>query len=161
MPAQEGCLPKGYLHGGCLHGGVPAWGVSAQGGVCPGGSCALSHHAFVNCMLPPHQLSVSTCATPYIVWPRCMLLYTPPPPVNRMTDRCKNITLPQTLFAGGKKSQLFLQKPWNWCYRLWDEVECIGWFTSKTKTTFVWCNFPFLSFLILTFLLTFDFDLRP
>ena len=27
---------------------------------------------------------------------------TPPPPVNRMTDRCKNITLPQTSFAGGK-----------------------------------------------------------
>ena len=25
------------------------------------------------------------------------------PPVNRMTDRCKNITLPQTSFAGGKK----------------------------------------------------------
>ena len=25
-----------------------------------------------------------------------------PPPMNRMTDRCKNITLPQTLFAGGK-----------------------------------------------------------
>ena len=24
-----------------------------------------------------------------------------PPPVNRMTDRCKNITLPQTSFAGG------------------------------------------------------------
>ena len=23
------------------------------------------------------------------------------PPVNRMTDRCKNITLPQTSFAGG------------------------------------------------------------
>ena len=28
------------------------------------------------------------------------------PPVNRMTDRCKNITLPQTSFAGGN-------------YRLW------------------------------------------
>ena len=32
-----------------------------------------------------------------------------PPPVNRMTDRCKNITLPQTSFAGGnncfKKTQ--------------------------------------------------------
>ena len=26
----------------------------------------------------------------------------PPPPVTRMTDRCKNITLPQTSFAGGK-----------------------------------------------------------
>ena len=25
------------------------------------------------------------------------------PPVNRITDTCKNITLPQTLFAGGKK----------------------------------------------------------
>ena len=25
------------------------------------------------------------------------------PPVNRMTNRCKNITLPQTLFAGGNK----------------------------------------------------------
>ena len=24
------------------------------------------------------------------------------PPMNRMTDRCKNITLPQTPFAGGK-----------------------------------------------------------
>ena len=24
------------------------------------------------------------------------------PPVNRMTDRCKNITLSQTSFAGGK-----------------------------------------------------------
>ena len=28
-----------------------------------------------------------------------------PPPVNRMTDRCKNITLPQTSFAGGKSSR--------------------------------------------------------
>ena len=25
-----------------------------------------------------------------------------PPPANRMTDRCKNITLPQTSFAGSK-----------------------------------------------------------
>ena len=27
-------------------------------------------------------------------------------PVNRMTDRCKNITLPQTSFAGGNKKWL-------------------------------------------------------
>ena len=27
------------------------------------------------------------------------------PPVNRMTDRCKNITLPQTSFAGGKNQR--------------------------------------------------------
>ena len=29
-----------------------------------------------------------------------------PPPVNRMTNRCKNITLPQTSFAGGNKPKL-------------------------------------------------------
>ena len=34
---------------------------------------------------------------------QCMLGYHPSP-VNRMTDRCKNITLPQTLFAGGNKN---------------------------------------------------------
>ena len=27
----------------------------------------------------------------------------PPAPVNRMTNRCKNITLPQNSFAGGNK----------------------------------------------------------
>ena len=27
----------------------------------------------------------------------------PPPPVNRITDRCKNITLSQTSFAGSNK----------------------------------------------------------
>ena len=30
------------------------------------------------------------------------------PPVNRMTNRCKNITLPQTSFAGGKKKRYIL-----------------------------------------------------
>ena len=34
----------------------------------------------------------------------------PLPPVNRMGDRCKNITLPQTSFAGGNSS-IF----WSWC----------------------------------------------
>ena len=30
------------------------------------------------------------------------------PPVNRMTNRCKNITLPQTSFAGGNKDMLVM-----------------------------------------------------
>ena len=43
-------------------------------------------------------------ADPLVMWP---VLHagkpTPPPtPVNRMTHRCKNITLPQTSFAGSK-----------------------------------------------------------
>ena len=77
----RGVCPGGCLPRGCLPRGVSAQGVSAWGCVCPGGrgwSCDLSHHAFdVTCMPPPHQLSVSTCTDPYIVWPGCMLGYTP------------------------------------------------------------------------------------
>ena len=32
-------------------------------------------------------------------------MQTPPPTVNRMTHTCKNITLPQTSFADGKKRE--------------------------------------------------------
>ena len=32
------------------------------------------------------------------------------PPVNRMTDRCKNITLPQTSFAGGNEFKFFFHR---------------------------------------------------
>ena len=35
----------------------------------------------------------------------------PPSPMNRMTDRCKNITLPQTSFAGGNKKAFQLECP--------------------------------------------------
>ena len=73
-------------------GAVCLMGVSAGGAVV---SYDLSHHAFdVTCMLSQHQLNVNTSAAAYIVWPWCMMGYNPPP-VNRMTDRCKNITLPQ------------------------------------------------------------------
>ena len=70
-------LPEGvYLPGGtCWQGGVPVQGVYLPEGGRPRD---LSHHAFdVTCMLPPHQLSVSTCAALYIVWPRRMPGYTP------------------------------------------------------------------------------------
>ena len=33
------------------------------------------------------------------------------PPVNRMTDACENITLPQTSFAGGKNKKILVLKP--------------------------------------------------
>ena len=38
-----------------------------------------------------------------------------PPPVNRMTDACKNITVSQTLFAGGKHGATPSLMPEN-CY---------------------------------------------
>ena len=53
--------------------------VSVEGGLCPRGSLS-----------------------------RGSLSGRAPPRVNRMTDRCKNITLPQTSFAGGNEKNLFL-----------------------------------------------------
>ena len=67
-----------YSGGG---GGVPAQGVYLPGGVhLPRGEGV------------PAQRGVPDSGA-------CWDTYTPP--VNRMTDRCKNITLPQTSFAAG------------------------------------------------------------
>ena len=61
--------------GGAWSGGVCSEGCLVQGGSAPGGGG----------WWYPSMPEADT------------------PPVNRMTDRCKNITLPQTLFAGGNK----------------------------------------------------------
>ena len=47
----------------------------------------------------------------------CMLGYTPP--VNRMTDKCKTITLPQTSFVGGKNISVN-----GLCYRTTNLKSC-------------------------------------
>ena len=87
-PATGGCLPAGgisllvgLLPGGCLlpgEGGLPAGGFPCQGGSFPGGCLLLG-----GCLLPG--------GSPW--WET--------PSVNRMTNRCNNITLPQASFAGG------------------------------------------------------------
>ena len=72
LTVSQHALPGGVPAGG----GVPAQGggVSARGVYLPrGGGCTCQ--------------GVSCPGTP--------------PPMNRMTDRCKNITFPQTSFAGG------------------------------------------------------------
>ena len=71
-------LPTGFTY---LGGYLPRGGVPAQGR----GTCPRVGYLPRGC----------TCLGVYL--PRYS-----PAPVNRMTDRCKNITLPQTLFAGGK-----------------------------------------------------------
>ena len=78
LPAQGVYLPRGvYLRGGCTcpRGCTCQGGVPAQGGGVPAQGCVPAGGV-------PAQVL---------------------PPVNRMTDRCKNITLPQTSFAGAKK----------------------------------------------------------
>ena len=103
LTASQHALPGGYLPEG-----VPTWGVYLPGeylpGVCtcPGGVPAGGVY-----------LPGGSC-TRWGYLPRGMYLLggvylpeggncpgTTPPPVNRVTDRCKNITLPQSSFAGG------------------------------------------------------------
>ena len=77
VSAPGGCL----LPGGVCSGRV---GVSALGGVCSWGGVCSGGSAPGGCGIPA-----------------CTEADTPP--VNRMTDRCKNITLPQTSFVGGNE----------------------------------------------------------
>ena len=57
----------------------------------------------VGCV-PPAALAIWGVSTRHPPRTRLPLPRSRHPPVNRMTDRCKNITLPQTSFAGGKNS---------------------------------------------------------
>ena len=93
-PSKQECIPAGCVPSTAVAvcwGGMSAWGVSAQGrvsprgvsvqgglprGVCPGGC------------LPGRCLPGGRGCLP-----QCMLGYTPP--VNKITDACENITLPQ------------------------------------------------------------------
>ena len=88
-------------------GGVPTWGCTCPGGcTClgvylPGGVSAQGGVYLPKGGVPAQGVPAQGgwgCTCPWGV-PAQVL-----PPVNRMTDRCKNITLPQTSFAGGKKS---------------------------------------------------------
>ena len=83
-PSREG----GVCPGGCLPRGLSALGVSAYMGVCLGGVC------LVGCL--PRGMCLPGCVCLGGV---CLVGCTlpPPPPVNRMTDACKNITFPQLL----------------------------------------------------------------
>ena len=97
-----GCLLPGeclLLGGWLLPGGVCSGrvGVSAPRGclLWEGGGCLLW-----GCLLLGRCLLWGVCSGgvwyPSMHWGRH-------PPVNRMTDRCKNITLPQTSFVGGNE----------------------------------------------------------
>ena len=98
------CAGRVSAPGGCLLPGVSAWGVSAPEGVsAPGGVC--SHWG---CLLPlgisgPGGLLLGVMSGSRGMSPRGLsapgrefvsqhALRQTPPPVDRITDRCKNIT---------------------------------------------------------------------
>ena len=95
LPPQQPCMPPGNH-------------------TCPPKNHAqpspATMHALPQQCMPPcnhacHPSNHALPQQPYMAPPATM--HTPPktthtPPVNRMTNRCKNITLPQTSFAGGK-----------------------------------------------------------
>ena len=118
VPAQGVYLPGGvpacgegvYLPGGYLPGGVPARGVYlprgvylhvGRGCICPGGCTMWPIPSCIWCYLYAASSPTEThqhCSCLYSAGWSCdlqgILGYTPPP-VNRITHTCKNITLPQ------------------------------------------------------------------
>ena len=82
---MKGCLARGLsVQGVCAHGCLIG-GVSAQGVVCPGGVCP-------GVCVPRGVCLGSVC--PWGCLPGGVSVM-----LNRMMDRCKNITLPQ-LYEG-------------------------------------------------------------
>ena len=102
LTISQDALPEGCI---CL-GWVYLLGVYLLGGcTCPGGVPAGRVYLPGGCTCWGVDLLEGWPAGGVPAWgvPAQVL-----PPVNRMTDRCKNITLPQTSFAGVKKLLLIL-----------------------------------------------------
>ena len=91
-------MPRGvYLPGGCTcPGGVPGQGVYLPGGYLARG-CTCPGVYLPRGDVPAWGCTCREGGLPAGGVPAQVL----PPPVNRMTDRCKNITLPQTSVADG------------------------------------------------------------
>ena len=98
----------GVVSGGGVSKGYLPRGVSEEGGVCLGVYVqGVYTHQTQRQTPPPAYPIVCWDAQPLPI--ACCDTHTPSPPfpVNRMTGRCKNITLPQTSFTGGKYVKLF------------------------------------------------------
>ena len=91
-----------------MHYGGGKGGYLPRGCTCPGGgTCRGRRYLSGGCTCRGNWYLSGGCTLPRGYVPLvlgCRQGYLPryPPPVNRMTDRCKNITLPQASFAGGK-----------------------------------------------------------
>ena len=94
-----GLLGRGSpWQGGLLGGGLLGWGSPWQGVSLAEGSPWWGS--------PWQGVSLAGVSLG-VMWPARHAGKPAPSPVNRMTNRCKNIFLPQTSFAGGNKTVLF------------------------------------------------------
>ena len=95
-----------------LPGGVPARGCTCLGVYLPR-RCTCLEGTYQGVYLPMGVCTFPggcTCPGVCVYLPGGCTCPGTPPPVNRMTDRCKNITLPQTSFAGGNKPRISTNK---------------------------------------------------
>ena len=102
-PGRGVLLGRGYPWQGGLPGrGSPwQWGLFGRGVSLAGGSPWQGG-------LPARGVSLAEGGLPGRGDGGCFPAYTEAyPPVNRMTDACENITLPQTSFAGGNKGNVY------------------------------------------------------
>ena len=90
MAGEHVCISNSG--GACLTGGHVWQGACMAGGVNTRGLCMAGGMHGRGCMAGQHAWHTS-------------------PPVDRITDVCKNITLPQTLFAGGKYTNSLIVSP--------------------------------------------------
>ena len=90
LPGGEVSVPGGLPGGGSPWWGSPWWGPPWQGVSLVGG-------------LPGGGLPGGGKGSPWQGVSLAGGVSLADPPVNRMTDACENITLPQTSFAGGNK----------------------------------------------------------
>ena len=106
--------------GGCTcPRGVPVGGVyMPRGGTCPGGVPVQGD--------VPAQGVVCTCPE----WAPAQVL----PPVNRMTDKCKYITLPQTSFGDGKNESGYSSSRTSFVLRV-ATISLVHWLFKFAKHT--------------------------
>ena len=105
LSTQEG-IPVGCVP--LLQWSSLRWG-GGGGAVCPGDDQGGGHP-----QTHRHVPSPQTQTPPFAILhvgiqpPMPIACWITPPPMNRMTDRCKNITLPQTSFEGGNYKCFFI-----------------------------------------------------
>ena len=115
-PGGGSTCPGGYLLGWGL-GGVPVWGgctspggVPARGCTCPGGVPAQEGCTCLGGYLPRRACTYQGVPVRgvgvYLPRGWGVPAQVPPPHHCKQNSRCKNITLPQTSFAGGNKASL-------------------------------------------------------